>query len=284
MPMNTSVRFQQGRYGVRAVVSSAWSDSVEILIKDRGVVEIELNHAKGWKGTDISFLHNFPELLTFDIIDLKIPSVAPVNSLNLLKELSVITYDDAGIEFSNFSQLEDCSLQWRDAANSVFECRSLKRLFLNGYEGRRSDVFEALDKLVDLRLLNSPLEEIQGVGNLTNLESLSLGNFRSLSSLEGMGRLTRLVELEINTCRKISSIEELRSLKNLRRLLLLNDGNIDSMAPLRDLTKLEEVLFYESTNVVDGDLSPLEDQKNLKKVSFRNRRHYTHRREDFGDA
>jgi hypothetical protein len=43
-------------------------------------------------------------------------------------------------------------------------------------------------------------------------------------------------------------------------------------------------LFYESTNIVDGDLSPLTRQKNLSSVSFQDRRHYSHKRLEFGVA
>ncbi len=45
-------------------------------------------------------------------------------------------------------------------------------------------------------------------------------------------------------------------------------------------TKLSEVVFYESTNIRDGDLSPLMKHR-LSSVSFQNRRHYSHRREQF---
>jgi hypothetical protein len=39
-------------------------------------------------------------------------------------------------------------------------------------------------------------------------------------------------------------------------------------------------LFYESTNVLDGDLSPLKDLPKLKHVAFMERPHYSLTREE----
>jgi hypothetical protein len=111
-----------------------------------------------------------------------------------------------------------------------------------------------------------------------------LGLLRRLGSLAGVEGLANLEELNIDTCRAIRSIEEVSALSRLRRLHLSNDGEIESLKPLDTLNGLEAVTFVESTNIVDGDLSPLVRQKNLRRVSFRNRRHYSHRREDFGAA
>ena len=90
--------------------------------------------------------------------------------------------------------------------------------------------------------------------------------------------MTNLEELEIHACRRIRSIDEIGCLT----LHLNNDGDIESIKPLAKLGGLESMSFYESTNIIDGDLSPLLNQKNLSRVSFKNRRHYSHQREEFG--
>ena len=102
-------------------------------------------------------------------------------------------------------------------------------------------------------------------------------------SLAGIEELANLEELDINTCR-VGSIEEVGFLLGLKRLHLTNDGDIKSLKPLEILNGLEWVTFVQSTNIIDGDLSPLLRQKNLARVSFQNRRHYSHRREEFGVA
>jgi Leucine-rich repeat (LRR) protein len=132
--------------------------------------------------------------------------------------------------------------------------------------------------------LNAPVENLHGLFQLSDLRSLRLANLKRLTSLAGIEHLTNLEELEIHTCRGITSIDEVGHLLRLRKLHLNNDGDIATLKPLDKLTGLESVLFYESTNIVDGDLSPLLRQKHLACVSFQNRRHYSQQREDFGVA
>lgn len=46
------------------------------------------------------------------------------------------------------------------------------------------------------------------------------------------------------------------------------------------MPKLEEFYFYENTDVADSDMTPLIRHPSLKDVSFMNRKHYLHRREE----
>jgi hypothetical protein len=72
-----------------------------------------------------------------------------------------------------------------------------------------------------------------------------------------------------------------RSLLCLKKLFLNNCGDIQSLRPIQSLKDLEWVIFYESTNVLDGDLTPILHLKKLSRLSFQNRRHYSHKREEF---
>jgi hypothetical protein len=116
--MNREVSFEDGPYGLRAVIGSKWSASISRDLKRRPVAELELNHAKGWRGEDLSFLAELSELLSFKIVDFTIKSVEPINHLHELRSLEVITYCKTAIEFSSFQKLENCSLEWRPNAAS----------------------------------------------------------------------------------------------------------------------------------------------------------------------
>jgi Leucine-rich repeat (LRR) protein len=280
--MITGVSIEEGAYGLRAVLTSAWTEAIERYLRGKAVAEIELNHAKGWRGNSLDFLAGFPDLRAFKIIDLTIASVEPIHFLRELRLLEVITYCKTELRFVAFPLLEECGLEWRSKAASLFECGTLKKLFVNRYSGKDVEPFGRLKKLESLAILNAPIENVRGLSELRNLRSLRLANLKRLTSLAGIEGLANLEELEIHTCRGITSIAEIGHLSQLRQLHLNNDGDIASLRPLEKLTALESVLFYESTNIVDGDLSPLMRQKNLTRVSFQNRRHYSHRREDFG--
>jgi len=278
------IEFEQGKYGERAVLQSTWSDQIFEQIRSRRCSELEINHAKGWSGADVSFLALVPWLQALKIIDLKISSIEPIHHLHELRGLEITTYCETPIRFSAFPHLEDCGLEWRPKSETVFECTTLKGLFLNNYTGRSLAPFSRLTNLESLAILNAPIETLDGIGSLGKLRVLRLANLRKLGSLNGVQSLSMLEELEVNTCPKIGSINEVAALTNLRKLHLNNDGKLESLKPLNAIHHLESILFYESTDIVDGDLSPIVRQKNLARISFRNRRHYSHKREDFGAA
>src|SRR5690606_14348276 len=105
---------------------------------------------------------------------------------------------------------------------------------------------------------------------------------RKMTSLTGIAALNKLEVLEIDNCKDVDSISEALSLSRLKNLFLLNTGDLDTIRGIENLTELEQLVFDESTNIVDGDLSSILHLKKLKKIAFQNRKHYTHRREDFG--
>jgi len=275
---------EDGTYGRRAVLTSRWSDDMLSSLTANHVVELELNQAKGWSGQDVAFLSRLPQLRVFEVFDFNIRDIGPVHSLHALRKLGVTTYCSTALDFSAFPELEHCDLEWRPKATSVFECLTLQHLFVDRYDGADVRSFGNLVNLRSLAILNAPTQSLEGLGRLVELRSLRLANLKKLRSLRGLGELVQLEELEIHTCRGIDSIAEVGALRHLKKLHLNNDGNIASLRPLEKLTELESVLFYESTNILDGDLSPLLRQKHLSRVSFQNRRHYSHRREDFGAA
>ena len=278
MPKN--ITLESGSYGPRAVLRSAWHPSMIGLLNANHVAELELNAAKGWRGADLSFLAELTELKSFKIIDFHIKDISPVHLLPDLRQLDVSTYCATELQFSAFQRLESCGLEWRSKAKSIFDCTTLKSLFINKYKGKDVRSFAKLTNLESLALLNAPIENIREVSGLKKLRSLRLGLLRCLSSLTGLESLENLEELDINTCRGFQSIEEIGALTCLKKLCLNNLGAIESLKPLDRLDGLELISFYESTNILDGDLSPLLRQKFLSRTAFQNRRHYSLRRED----
>ncbi|MBI3837751.1 MAG: hypothetical protein HY288_07435 [Planctomycetia bacterium] len=279
--MMDNVDLQNGAYGNRATVTASWSEPIERYLKDHELVELELNMAKGWVGKDLAFLKNLPGLKSFEILDLHIRDIEPIHCLHKLLTLGITTYCSTPIRFSEFPQLRECALEWRQEAESLFDCKTLTKLFVNRYSGLTTDVFARLTNLEHLTILNSPVHNLHGLSALTKLKSLRLGNLRRLESLAGLETLCNLEDLEVHTCKRIGSVEQIGHLTRLRRLNLNNDGAVESLRPLNNLKLLEMVVFYESTNILDGDLSPLLRQKHLSRVSFKDRRHYSNRRKEF---
>jgi hypothetical protein len=279
--MRIGIALEDGTYGRRAVLTSAWADYFLPYLARHKVVELELNYAKGWQGASLSFLAQLPDLKAFEIFDFNIPDIREIHRLRKLRRLGVTTYCTTAIDFSAFPELESCGLEWRPKATSLFECATLKELFVNRYKGKDVAGFARLVSLESLAILGAPLASLQGLSALTRLRSLRLALLRRLPSLAGIEGLANLEELDIDTCRALRSIEEVGALSRLRKLFFNNCGNIESLKPLHKLDRLEWVGFYESTNIVDGDLSPLLSLRNLSRLAFQNRRHYSHRMDDF---
>jgi hypothetical protein len=273
--------FEQGAYGLRGVITAPWREEMRKALEESEVRELELNDGKGWRGDDLSFLSLLPQLRSFKILDLRIVSDEAIHTLHALRELTVVTYCENEINFSAFPELETCSLEWRTKASSLFDCMTLRDLFLNRYDGRDAVPLKNLLNLETLGIMNSPVETLEGLSVLKKLRSLRLGRLNCLKSLEGIQGLINLEELEIQRCRRIGSIQQAESLSKLRKFFLNDSGEIESLKPIAKLDRLEEVLFYESTNILDGNLTFVAQLPALSKTSFRNRRHYSHRCEDF---
>jgi len=280
--MSNNIEFKNGLLGTKAVVKGLWQDAYVKLLLDKNVQEIELNDGKGWCGENVDFLRLIPNLKSLILIDFSIKSIEAIHSLSELVKLEISTYCKAPINFNAFPNLVECGFEWIKGSDSLFEASSIQKLFINTYDKKNSDVFSKLFNLKELSILNSPIENIQGLSVLKDLKVLRLGNLKKVTSLQGLQNLHELEELEIQRCKGISAISEVLYLSKLKRLLLIDLGDITSIKGIENLTELNDFLFYESTNIVDGDLLPITKLNSLKKISYQNRKHYSHKREDFG--
>lgn len=279
--MNNSIEFENGFFGSKAIIKGIWQDPYLEIFNERGVQELELNDGKGWRGNNIEFIKSLTKLKSLTIIDLKIKSLESIHYLKELKKLKLITYCNKPINFSNFPELEQCDFEWIKGSESLFECGMLTRLSINRFDNKTSSLFSNLNKLEKLTIANSAIENLIGLENLKFLNYLNITNLKNLSSINGLQHLNQLEELEIYKCKGISEISMVFKLNKLRRLLLIDLGNIMSIKGLENLKVLNEFLFYESTNILDGDLLPITKLNYLQKISFQNRKHYSHKRENF---
>lgn len=277
----SQIKFLKGKMGVKAILSGEWRDSFRKALLDCGAVELELNDGKGWFGNNVDFLQNLEFLKSLIIRRLPLKSIDAIHQLTKLRHLELSTYADSPVDFSVFPNLEDCWFEWINGSESLFRCSKLKSLGVNRLNKKSSQPFSELKNLECLSILNAAIEELDGIFQLTHLRQLRLANLRRVKTLHGITHLTKLTELEIDNCLGISSITDVFTLKTLRRLHLLNIGTIDSIKGIEGLIQLESFVFDESTNIVDGDLSPLLKLARLKVIAFKNRRHYSHRREQF---
>ncbi|MEW6555434.1 MAG: hypothetical protein AB1384_14250 [Actinomycetota bacterium] len=276
--MDERFELEENDYGLWLCLKSEWTDDLADYIHEHNIKGLSLHF---WKGDNLSFLSQIYDLEMLDIHDFRIKDISPIHFLHNLKMMTLTTISKTKIDFTQFPQLEDCGLMWKANSDSLFDCITLKRLYLDGYKSKDTDKFSKLVNLERLSILNSSIHNLWGLKRLSRLKKLVLGNLRVLESLKGIEELFNLEELEVITCRSIGTIEEVRDLTKLRFLYIDNCGEIDNLEPLRNLNYLERFGFIESTNILDGDLSVLFELPRLEQVAFQQRRHYSHKRDDF---
>jgi hypothetical protein len=275
------VEVREGRYGRRAVITAPWSDAILEWLIGADIAELELNWAKGWAGRDLAFLPRLPRLRSLAILDRWLTSVEPIHALHELRQLGLeVISSKTKLDFSAFPHLRECTFSWLPGTRSLFECTTLNTLALRGYRGLEFAPFGNLRNLEWLDIHRAPFVDLKGVGELKKLHTLHLGDLRRLTSLSDLERVTGLKWLSLWSCRGIHAIDEVRHLSRLQNFDLDKCGDIASLTPLRDLPHLQRLGFVE-TNIVDGDLSFLVNKPGLQRISFANRRHYSHRREEF---
>lgn len=280
--MTTSgYKIENGMFGRRMVLTGPWQPSLTGEVQRQRVVELEANYAQGWKrGDGVGFLEGLPHLQAFEVIDWNIEDVSPIHCLSNLRHLKVSTYCKTAIDFSAFPQLETVSLEWRARAKSIFNSRTLKRVFVNRFSGSDLEPFLEIPTLIDLSVASPKLVELGVPPGRRVLESLGIYNARKLKDLEGIQRLDRLTRLKVNDCGKIGNINPLAALGSLRVLHLCDDGELESLQPVRALGDLRELLFYGTTSIQDGRVDFLLSL-GLEKVVFQDRRHYDVKRSAF---
>jgi len=280
--VKTKFKVIEGVYGPRLEMHSPWTSQIEKIISKRGIVELELNDGKGWKGMDVRFLKssNLQNLKALEILDFLVDNVEDIHHLHDIKHLEVSTYCKTPIDFTAFPQLESVAIEWRANSKSIFKAHTLREVFVNNYTGSSLKPFAELDQLESLRLKSPRIREIGDLSTLRKLRDFALVNATRLTSLEGIQVLKTLEHFEANHNRRISNIEQIGSLTELRHLEIWDNREIDTLRPLLSLKNLEELFFYESTNIVDGDVACLMQLPKLRKTSFQNRRHYNCKREE----
>ena len=254
------------------------SDTIEedmLFLKKNNVKGVIISNDNGYKLNHVDFFK------TYDFIEIVIISLyleTDYSAIHYLKKLKVLSLnilckDNQAIDFSCFPELVTCCFNWRAKTKFLFECTSLEDLSLSKFKGANLENFKNLENLKWLQIYQSSIENLNGIENLYNLERLDLYGNRKLVSFVGIGHLRVLKQLKVSSCKGLNDLDEFSSLENLEKLEINNCGDIKSLLPIKGLKKLNELKFLESTNIVDGNLSPC---IGMKDIFFQNRKHYNY--------
>jgi internalin A len=218
---------------------------------------------------DVSFLAQIPSLRGLVLNGGGVRDLSPVQALGALETLTLNTpaKPKLPLDFAAFPALKTLRMYWNAGFESVFGCESLEALFVFGPPDPDLARFGTLPRLRRLEVSQGrKLVSTAGVGG--SVRFLGLYQQAALSALEG------LPALDVLAIEGAKQLGELRTVHTLKTLKAANCGDIASLAPLRGLDRLEEFFAWESTRVLDGDLSVLLELPRLRTLGMRDRREY----------
>ncbi len=259
------------------LIKGPWNNEILSFINQKNIKGLYLNSAKGFSCDDFGFLAKLPKLELLKIIYPPVDSLSIVGELTSLKSLSLSCHWKDRIDLSALGQLERCFISYDKGAETIFNCRALKYLYIDEFKLKDFHAIGALSKLEYLTIGNSSFNQPNLFRELTQLRKLVLLNCRKLEQLQGVEDLSNLEWLTIDGSRKLSSIRELKSLITLKILQLCDNKEIDTLSPIENLSRLKVLCFFGDTVFKDGNFNVLEALPSLSMTGFSSRRHYTHK-------
>ncbi|WP_028063370.1 hypothetical protein [Solirubrobacter soli] len=255
------------------VLEGGWRDEYARTISERGLEVLSIRE------DDLSFLAQVPRLRGLVLNGGGVRDLSPVARLGALETLTLNTPSKPKLplDFGAFGALKTLRMYWNPGFESVFDCGSLESLFVFGPPDADLTRFGAFGRLRRLELSQGrKLTSTAGLG--ASVRFLGLYQQGALSELAD---LPPLEVLAIEGCKQLA---EIVTVPTLRSLKVANCGDIASLAPLRGLTHLEEFFAWESTRVLDGDLSVLLELPRLRTIGMRDRREYRPRVAEIEEA
>ena len=260
---------------VEMAVTGRWSSAAAEAFESEKVDRLLLHRSIGWDGS-LDFLHGMP-VRGLDVADYSLTDLEPIYSLSpTLTDLSLATGTSATVDLARLENLRSLGALWTQVSDSIAFASNVETLYLVGFSRPDLTPLAVLRSLAELTVKDCPrLRSLHGLSELTAIHSLNIAGARSLADLAELRgrRLLRVLQLE--GCRRIPDIADLDDCVGLTFLNLGDCGDIPTIAPIGGMKELEDLYLYESTRVLDGDLSPVLGLPKLRDLRMRDRRGYS---------
>ena len=154
------------------LVKGTWNDNLVDFMVKKNIKGLYLNSAKGFSCDDFSFLSKLPDLELLNIIHSPVDSLSVVGQLTYLKSLSISCHWKEKVDLSALTQLERCFISYGKGGESIFDCHSLKYLYLDGFKLKAYEALTKLHKLEYLTIGNSSFNQAELFPELKQLRKL----------------------------------------------------------------------------------------------------------------
>ncbi|TDK25062.1 hypothetical protein E2F46_07805 [Luteimonas aestuarii] len=275
-------------YAIRArqedlelVVTGPWSAAAERALLTGEADRLVLNYALGFNEPSLDFLRNLP-IRQLVILDRGVKDLEPIYSLApTLQLLELTTNPSLTLDLSRLELLTSLGADWAQVKDSIAGARRLRYLFLLRYDRPDISPLSSLSRLVGMTMKDKPrLRSLDGLAELHNIKELSIFSAGQLDDTGALKDVETIESLELQSCGRLSSISDISCCLGLKSLNFSECGEIDSLSSIRNLARLETLYLFGTTNIKDGDLTPLLELPRLHELRMQDRRHYNPRVKD----
>jgi hypothetical protein len=263
-----------------------WQVALKTMKKDNlKNLELNPNYFRCDSNTDLSFLKEFLFIERLSILTNRLNKSFQFEFFPSLREL-FFPETNVPIQFDFFRHLKKCGFNWKTTgAQTIFGNQLIETLFVEKYDLLDFDFLGSLINLRELRIgFSRNLVSLNGIHAMKMLQSVEIFQCQNLKDLNDLSGLVNLQLLSVENCKKINSVESIADLANLKTLFYLENGTLPTIDNLYTLTNLEQINLF-GTEILDGQLHVLEylhKNHRLKKINFKNKKYYSHTREQLG--
>ena len=256
-----------------------WHSGLRSKFENSGIPSLLLSSTRGWIGSDLSFLHTLPSLRELRISGewlkpVSLLDLSPLSELPQIERLSIqVPYHGGALNLKGLPHLWELYFDVYDIPLSGFEgAASLRRLHLAGSKRIVHLDLSSNSALAELEVFHGKGLERITLSSTAPLRSIRLAHCRSLETVANFRAQKALETLEITSCARLAWHEALPA--SLHHLEVRNGGEVPDLRFLHQLPELDEFFMSGTTRIADGDLSPLTTHPRLRRVTFKDQKHY----------
>lgn len=202
--------------------------------------------------------------------------------LNDVKVLS-IGEDCFNVNLEGLKSIEKLYISYRKGLKGLNSLVNLEELEFRECKDKKFDwpkEFLSLKKLKHLELTLCILPEtLSFLEQNKNLETVEIHYCRSEFSIKSLSTLPSLSKLVLAQCPNIKDIENVSTLQSVKWLRITDSGVIKDCSFISKMKNLEVLIVNGKSYFENGDLTQAVGK--LKHLGFDNKKHYSHKMEDF---
>jgi protein phosphatase 1 regulatory subunit 7 len=250
-------------------------DNVEVIKKALGDNEIDgvsVSHYHGFVGNNIELLRELPNLRGLMLHEREPFDCSVLETLDQLELFQAGTRSKP-LNFASFPKMVNLRIGWHPKDQFPAEMPNLEALYIAGYKSKSKNLIEMpkANKLARLEFVRGNLETLTGIERYRQLRDIDLAycaKLQSIAALQG----TDVERIHLESCKKIDDMTSLAGCPKLKSIRMSKGAALESLAFLNESRTLEEFRFV-TTDVIDGDLTPL---LRMKHVGFLPKRNFSH--------